>query len=260
MRTVTSKDGTQIAYDTLGEGPPLILVSGASVARSASLPFAQGLAKHFTVYNYDRRGRGDSTDTQPFAIEREIEDIEALIDAAGGSANLFGISSAGALAMEAAIELPDKVKKVAMYEIPYNDDESAQEVWREYRRRLREAIAAGRPGDAMDLFLKLVGVPAEQVQGMHQHPMWPMWEAVAPTLEYDAAVLGENSTVPAERAAQVKVPTLVMDGGASYPFMHVSALALARAIPNAQHRTLQNQTHDVSPEVLAPVLVEFFSG
>jgi pimeloyl-ACP methyl ester carboxylesterase len=225
-----------------------------------NLAFAQGLARHFTVYNYDRRGRGDSTDTQPFAIEREIEDIEALIDAAGGAANLFGISSGGALAMEAAIALPEKVKKLAVYEIPYNDDESFREVWREYRRKLTEAIAAGRPGDAMDLFLKLVGMPAEQVQGMHQHPMWPAWEAIAPTLAYDAAVSGEDSSVPTERAAQVKVPALVLDGGASYPFMHVSALALAKAIPNAQHRTLQNQTHDVSPEVLAPVLVEFFSN
>src|SRR5215216_799706 len=135
MRTVTSKDGTTIAFDQSGNGPVVILVDGALQYRA----FDQGMAElanllspHFTVIHYDRRGRGDSTDTQPYALEREIEDIESLIDDVGGSASLYGISSGAALAMEAAIALPTKVKKLAMYEAPYNDDDSARQAWMEY--------------------------------------------------------------------------------------------------------------------------------
>jgi pimeloyl-ACP methyl ester carboxylesterase len=263
MRTVTSKDGTTIAFDQSGKGPALILVDGALQYRA----FDQGMAQlaalleqHFTVFHYDRRGRGDSTDTQPDAVEREIEDIEALIDEAGGSAFVFGISSGAALAMEAAIKLGDKIKKLAMYEAPYNDEDDARQAWKTYRKQLKELLTAGRQGDAVGLFMMLVGMPADQVPGMRQHPMWPMWEAVAPTLAYDAAALGEDASVPTGRAASVAMPALIMDGGASYPFMHVTATALANAISNAQHRTLEGQTHDVAPEAIAPVLIEFFAA
>jgi pimeloyl-ACP methyl ester carboxylesterase len=261
MPTVTSKDGTRIAFDQAGQGPALIIVDGAIEYRA----FAQGLAQlvallapHFTVINYDRRGRGESGDTLPFAVEREIEDIAALIDAAGGSAFVYGISSGAALAMEAAIALGPKIQKLAMYEAPYNADAPARQAWREYRRQLQEALAAGRNGDAMVLFMRLVGMPAEQVPGMRQSPEWPIFEAVAPTLAYDAAAMGEEAAVPVERAARVAVPTLVMDGGASFPFMHTTATALAAAMPQGRQRTLAGQTHDVAPEALAPVLVEFF--
>ena len=265
MKTVTSKDGTTIAYDQSGQGPAIILVGGAfeqramdsETSRLAALPL---LAQHFTVYTYDRRGRGDSTDNQPFAVEREIEDIEALIDEAGGSAFVFGISSGAALAMEAAIQLFDKVKKLAMYEAPYNSDETAKQAWRDYRRRLNELLAADRRGDAVGLFMMLVGMPAEALEGMHQHPLWPMFEAVAPTLAYDAAVLGEDASVPTSRAANIAVPALVMDGSASYPFMHVTAKALANAMPHAQHLTFEGQTHEVAAEVIAPVLRDFFAS
>ena len=266
MRTVTSKDGTTIAFDQSGKGPAIILVGGAfeqramdsETAQLAALPL---LAQHFTVFHYDRRGRGDSTDTQPYAVEREIEDIEALINEAGGSAFVFGISSGAALAMETAIKLGDKIKKLAMYEAPYNDDDDARQAWKEFRRQLKELLAAGRRGDAVALFMTLLGMPAGHLDGMRQHPMWPMWEAVAPTLAYDAAVLGEDASVPTERAASVAVPALIMDGGAtSYPFMHITATALANAIPNAQHRTLEGQTHEVAAEAIAPVLVEFFKA
>jgi pimeloyl-ACP methyl ester carboxylesterase len=265
VRTVTSRDGTTIAFDRSGEGPALILVGGAleqraldtETAKLAAFPL---LARHFTLYHYDRRGRGDSTDTPPYAIEREIEDIEALIDEAGGSAFLFGISSGAALAMEAAIKLGGKVKKLAMYEAPYNSDEAARRAWVDYRRQLTELLAADRRGDAVVLFMMLVGMPAEHVPAVRQHPMWPMFEAVAPTLAYDAAVLGEDASIPTERAAAVAVPALVMDGGASYPFMHVAAVALANAMPNGRHRTLEGQTHEVAAEAIAPVLVEFFTA
>jgi pimeloyl-ACP methyl ester carboxylesterase len=263
MKTVTSKDGTTIAYDQSGTGPVVILVDGALQYRAFDQGMAQLadlLAQHFTVLHYDRRGRGDSTDTQPYALEREIEDIEALINEAGGSACIYGISSGAALALEAAIQLGGKVKKLAMYEAPYNDDATARQAWKEYRRQLREVVAAGRGGDAVGLFVMLVGATADQVEGMRQHPMWPMWEAVGLTLAYDAAALGEDGSVPARRAASVVVPTLVMDGSESFPFMHNTAVALADAIPNAQHRTLEGQTHEVAAEALAPVLVEFFKA
>jgi pimeloyl-ACP methyl ester carboxylesterase len=191
---------------------------------------------------------------------REIEDIEALIDHAGGSASLYGVSSGAALAMEAAIRLGPKVEKLAMYEPPYNDEDSSRQRWREYTKQLKELLASDRKGDAVALFMMLVGAPADQVQGMRQHPLWPMWEAVAPTLAYDhIADLGEDASVPVEQAARVTVPTLVMSGSESFPFMHTTAAALANAIPHGQHRVLVGQTHEVASEALAPVLIEFFS-
>jgi len=147
---------------------------------------------------------------------------------------------------------------VAMYEAPYNDDDDARQAWKEFRKQLSEVLAAGRRGDAVALFMTLLGAAADQIEGMRQHPMWSLWEAVAPTIAYDAAALGEDASVPTERAASVAVPALIMDGGESYPFMHIAATALANAIPHAQHRTLEGQTHEVAAEALAPVLVEFF--
>jgi pimeloyl-ACP methyl ester carboxylesterase len=263
MKTVRSADGTTIAFDQLGKGSALILVGGALEYRaldSETAQLAPLLAQHFTVFHYDRRGRGDSTDTQPYAVEREIEDIEALITAAGGSAFVFGISSGAALAMEAAIKLGEKVKKLAMYEVPYNDDEAARQAWKAYRKQLADVLAQGRRGDALALFMMLTGMPAEHLDRARQHPLWPMWEAVALTLAYDAAVLGEDASVPTEKATGVTVPALVMEGGASYPFMHVTALALVKAMPHAQHRRLPGQTHEVAVSALAPVLVEFFTA
>jgi pimeloyl-ACP methyl ester carboxylesterase len=264
MKTVTSKDGTTIAFDQSGHGPVVILVDGALQYRA----FDQGmkeladlLSKHFTVYHYDRRGRGDSTDTQTYELAREIEDIEALIDEAGGSAFLYGISSGAALAFEAALALKVKVKKLVMYEPPYNDEANARKFWKEYTQKLRELVATGRKGDAVGLFMMLVGMPAEHLEGMRQNPMWPLWEAVGPSLLYDAVAMGEDASIPTKRAARIAVPTLVMDGGGSeWSFMHTTAVALAEAIPNAQHRTVEGQTHEVDSKVLAPVLIEFFEG
>jgi pimeloyl-ACP methyl ester carboxylesterase len=265
MRTVTSKDGTTIAFDQSGTGPALILVGGtfeqramdSETSRLAALPL---LAEHFTVFHYDRRGRGDSTDTQPYALEREIEDIEVLIDEAGGKAFVFGISSGAALALEAAIKLGNKIKKLAMYEPPYFSDETVRQAWIDYRKQLKGVLAEGRRGDAVALWMMVTGMPADRVPEVRQHPMWPMWEAVAPTLAYDAAVMGEDFSVPIERAARIAVPALIMDGSESYPFMHIAATALANAIPNAQHRTLEGQTHEVAADAIAPVLVEFFNS
>ncbi|MCA9906287.1 MAG: alpha/beta hydrolase [Anaerolineae bacterium] len=261
MPTVTSKDGTTIGYETLGAGAPIILIDGAFCYRQFGPmgALAPLMSPHFTVYMYDRRGRGASGDTLPYALEREIEDLDALIDAAGGSAYVYGISSGAALALEAAIQLGSKIKQLALYEAPYNTEPGAREQWATYRHELGAALAAGRPGDAVAHFMTLVGTPPDQVAGMRQMPMWPMLEAVAPTLVYDATALGDERTAPLARAASVHVPTLVMSGGAGFPFMEVTARALSDALPNAQFRSLPGQTHDVAPDAIAPVLSEFFS-
>ena len=259
MNKVNSMDGTEIAYEKRGRGPAMILVDGALCYRSfGPMPhLAELLAPHFTVYIYDRRGRGESGNHQPYALAREVEDIGALIKEAGGTAFVFGTSSGACIALEAALVLGNKTKKLAMYEAPYNSEKAMQQAWKEYRKQLSELIAANRRGDAVALFMQLVGTPADQIDGMRHAPMWPMLEAVAPTLAYDAAAMGEDRSIPAKRAATVTVPALVMNGTV-IPFMLDTAQALAKAIPGAQHCTLEGQPHDVNLEVLAPVLVEFF--
>ena len=261
MRTVISKDGTPIAFDQSGQGPALILVAGALTTRAAWTPLAARLAPHFSVFSYDRRGRGESGDRAPYAVEREVEDLDTLITEAGGSAFVFGHSSGAALALEAAIQLGEKVKKLAMYEAPFNGEREAQRAWRAYIQHLTELLAADRRGDAIALWMTFIGTPADQVEAMRQAPTWPLFEALAPTLAYDhTAILGKDGSVPIERAAQVLVPTLVMNGGASYPFMYETARTLSQVMPHAQLRTLEGQDHGPVDDVLAAVLQEFFLG
>jgi pimeloyl-ACP methyl ester carboxylesterase len=261
MDTVFSKDGTKIAYDAQGSGPGLILIDGAMTKRldNEKPELASLLAQYYKVYCYDRRGRGDSGDTQPYAVQREVEDIEALIDQSGGSAFLYGHSSGAVLGLEAALALEGKVRKLAIYEAPYNDAPEARLAWKNYIRDLTDLLAAGRHGDAIALFMRLVGTPAEQVEGMRQAPFWKSLEALAPTLAYDhTALMGGEAAIPLEKFANVKTPVLVMVGGASFPFMHISAQSLSLAIPGAKLKILEGQTHNVSSQVLAPALVEFF--
>ena len=259
MSKIISKDGTEIAYEKTGKGPALILVDGALCYRSfGPMPgLARLLAPHFTVTTYDRRGRGESSNSKPFALEHEVEDLGALIDEAGGAAFVYGISSGACLALETAIRLGKKVRKLAMYEPPYYSGNGARRAWLDYRTQLAHLLSTGRRGDAIILFMQFVGTPSDQVEGMRQAPMWPMFEAVAPTLAYDAAAMGEDRSAPVERATVVKVPTLVMNGTA-IPFMRDTAVTLSKAIPHARQRTLDGQTHDVDLQVLAPLLVEFF--
>jgi pimeloyl-ACP methyl ester carboxylesterase len=263
MNTIRSHDGTTIAYDMHGEGPAVIVVDGALTIHSSGsgTELAKLLSPHFTVYGFDRRGRGGSGDTLPYAVDREIEDIEALIDHAGGSSFLYGHSSGGPLTMKAAVRLGAKVSRIAMYEPPYNSDPGAQESWSQYLRQLNEALAEGRRGDAVALFMRFVGTPAEQVDGMRLAPFWPGMEAVAPTLAYDhAGILGEPWSVPIELAKRLSIPVLVMAGDASLPFMPEAARVLSQAIPQGQLRMLKDQKHEVNPDVLAPLLVEFFTS
>ena len=258
MDTVTSKDGTTIAFDRLGEGPPVILVCGGSTDRMANAPLAALLAERFTVFNYDRRGRGDSGDTPPYAALREVEDIEALIDAAGGSAFLYGTSSGAALALEAAASGLD-ITKLALWEPPFILDENSRPP-ADQVERYDEMIAAGRRGDAVEFFMRdVVGLPPDFVAYARTQPFWQAQEALAHTLAYDATIMGDYS-LPTERAASVRAPTIIIAGGASFPFMRETAQALAEVIPDAQTRTLEGQEHNVSPDVIAPVLVEFFAG
>jgi pimeloyl-ACP methyl ester carboxylesterase len=256
MPTVTSADGTAIAYETTGRGPALILVDGAMCYRDAGpmRPLAAHLAERFTIYLYDRRGRGESTDTKPYAVVKEVEDLRALIAAAGGQACVYGISSGAALALRAAAA-GIGVTKLALYEPPFfaevADDAGAQE----YTERLGELLAAGRNGDAIALFMTRVGVPEEVIAGMRSGPGWATFEAIAPTLAYDDAVLG-GGRIP--RDLTVDVPSLVLAGGASPHGLQQAAKAAADAIPGAEFRTLDAQTHDVQPDALAPVLASFF--
>ena len=255
MDTVTSKDGTTIAFDRLGDGPPIILVCGASTDRMTNAPLATLLAEHFTVFNYDRRGRGDSGDTAPYAVEREVEDLDAVIAAAGGSASVYGTSSGGALALEAAAS-GFAITKLALWEVPFALDESRRPP-ADLVERYDEMISAGRRGDAVEYFMsKVVGLPPEFVAYARNAPFWGAQEAIAHTLAYDAMIMGDYS-LPTERAAAVTAPTLVMAGGESFPFMRETARALADILPDGQQRTLEGQEHNVAPEALARVLEEF---
>lgn len=269
MQTVTSKDGTTIAFDRSGSGPAVILVDGALGSRGFESGLGQLsalLSEHFTVYHYDRRGRGDSGDSsnsrdkEPYALDSEIADIEALIDHAGGSAFVYGVSSGAALAMEAALKLGDKIRKLVMYEPPYNDDPQARKNWANFVKEVRQDIAAGRGDDAVLRFMMLVGMSPDDVPGVRKEPWFAMLAAIGQTLLYDAAALGDESAIPHDKAARVSVPTLVVDGSASFPFMHAAAAALAEAMPNGAQHTLDGQTHEVAPEAIAPVLIDFFRG
>ena len=257
MDTVTSRDGTTVAFDRLGDGPPVVLVCGGSTDRTANAGLAAELASEFTVYNYDRRGRGDSGDSPLYAVEREVEDAWAVVEAAGGSVNLYGTSSGAALAMEAAASgLP--IARLAMWEPPYSV-RGRPDLPADTASVYRGLVEGGRRGDAVEYFMaKVVGLPQEFVAGARQAPFWAQQEALAHTLAYDATIMGDYS-IPTERARAVSVPTMVLDGGASFGSMGETADALVELIPQARRRTLPGQEHNVDPAALAPVLKEFFN-
>lgn len=269
MRTVISKDGTPIAFDQSGQGPAVILVAPAFATRADEASLAAALAPTFTVFTYDRRGRGDSGDTAPYAVEREVEDLEAVIDAAGGSALVFGHSSGAVLALDAARILPAKITKLAMYEPPFIVDASRPPMPKDFARRLNEMVDSGRRGDAVEYWQSQLGIPAEIIAQMRQSPMWPGLEALAPTLTYDATIMQDTQQgdpSPLGKWASVTVPTLVMDGDTlmgraeNHGFMRHGADAIASVLPTAQRRTLAGQDHGPANEALVPALKEFFLG
>lgn len=267
MQTVTSHDGTTIAFDVSGKGKPLILIGGALSSRAADMPLSGLLASHFTVISYDRRGRGDSGDTPPYAVEREIEDIAALIQAVGGSAYVFGLSSGAVLALEAAAKLGHAISTLVLFEPPFNVDESRPPLPEDYVDHLTKLLSEGRRADAVEYFMAAaVGVPAEIIAEMRQTPMWPALEAVAPTLLYDQAVMDasqQGNSLRSELMEAVMTPTIVMDGGASPAWMRNAVQATVDALPNARRHTLVGQTHAVgmeAPDVLARAITEFLTG
>jgi pimeloyl-ACP methyl ester carboxylesterase len=269
MEKTPSKDGTTIAFDRSGQGPALILVAPASGTRLGLAGCAAALAPDFTVFAYDRRGRGDSADTLPYAVQREVEDLEAVIDAAGGSAFVFGSSSGAVLALEAACLLPDKIRKLAMYEAPFIVDDSRPRTPPDFLPRLNALLAAGRREEAADLWNRNIGLPEEAIAGMKGAPWWPGFLAIAHTLPYDMTILGDTqsgSPLPLRQWADVRVPTLVMDGtlflGSEerHAWMRHGADEIARILPNAQRRTLEGQDHGPADDVLAAALKEFFSA
>jgi pimeloyl-ACP methyl ester carboxylesterase len=256
---VTSRDGTRIAFDRTGTGPALIIVSGALAHRGALAgnPLVARLAEHFTVFTYDRRGRGESTDVQPYAVAREIEDLDALIAHAGGSANLFGVSSGGALAMQAAARLgPARVPRLAVYEAPYGQDSAA---FAKQKQRVNELVETGKPGDAAAYFLTAIGTPPEALDKMKRSPEWEAMEELDFTLAYDYEVLGSGA-VPEATARAITVPALVMNGGKSMGFMGAAADRIAALIPHSQRKTLAGQSHEVNADATAPVLTAFFTA
>ena len=257
MSHVTSKDGTRIAYDRLGSGPPLILIDGAMCSRAfgPSCNIAALLQQHFTVYVYDRRGRGESGDTQPYAKAREIEDIEALIAAAGGTVHAVGVSSGAALALEAAAS-GARIEKLAVYEPPFMvDDPQFAEV--DHAGKLRALVAAGQRGEAVKYFMRMVKVPAPVIFMMTlMRGMWRKLQAVAHTLPYDMTIMGDWQ-IPA-RFAALRTPTLAMHGGKTQDRLKRAIEELAQLLPNARKQVLAGQTHNVSAAVLVPAVVAYF--
>ncbi|MEX2459446.1 MAG: alpha/beta hydrolase [Actinomycetota bacterium] len=258
MDFVRSADGTKIGFDRLGEGPPVILVSGGSVDRSSNAPVADLLAARFTVFNYDRRGRGPSGDTPPYSVQREVEDLDAVIAAARGSARVYGSSSGAALVLEAAAS-GIAIDRLALWEPPFILDPGKRPP-ADTARTFSTLVEAGRRDAAVEFFMsKVVGLPDEFVAQARSQPWWPATEALAHTLAYDAMIMGDYS-VPVDRAGLVRAPTLVLTGGGSFPFMHETADALAEALPNGRTQVIEGQAHDIAADAIAPVLEEFFAG
>lgn len=264
MPKVTSKDGTAIAYETLGAGPALILVDGALCYRGSgpSKPLAEQLKDCFTVYIYDRRGRGESSNTLPYSPEREVEDIDALIAAAGGSALLYGISSGGVLALEAANQ-SSGVRRLFVYEAPLIVDNS-RTLAPGYAETMTALVAADKRGEALRHFMRTgVGLPGFMVFIMQLMPMWKTLKAVAPTLAYDTALtapLQQGQPLSPKRWANVHVPAKIVGGTKSETWMRNAQRAIAGILPDARHAELEGENHMVKPEKIAPMIKEFFAA
>ena len=268
QKTVTSKDGTVIAFEESGVGAAIILVDAALSDRSASAKLAELLSEKFTAINYDRRGRGKSTDAQPYTIEREVEDIEALIDTTGGSAYLFGSSSGSVLALDAANKLVNKVRGLIMYEPPFIIDDSRPPLPDDFADQVTKLVSAERRSDAVKLFFnKGMGIPAVFVTMMRLFMRdWSKMVEIAHTIPYDLAVLAGTQSgkpLPVKRWASITAPMLVLTGGKSEAFFHKGAQALANVLPNTQHRILKDQHHGsvvTAPKIIASEVAEFFKA
>jgi pimeloyl-ACP methyl ester carboxylesterase len=257
-QVLSATDKTSIAFERFGHGAPLILIVGAFNTRATGVPLAQALAPHFSVYTYDRRGRGDSGDGPRYAIAREVDDLAALIAEAGGTAAVFGYSSGAMLALEAAAS-GLAISRLVLYDAPYAVGDWQRPDPVDHAAQLAALIEAGRRGEAVEYFQRhLVGMPEEVIVQLRQAPFRPALEALAHTLVYDATLIGDR-TLPAALVSRVRIPTLVMAGGAS-PFMRAAAEALAAALPAGQAHIFDGQGHDIEPAVVGPVVATFLAG
>jgi pimeloyl-ACP methyl ester carboxylesterase len=260
MSTVTPKNGASIGFDKIGAGPALILIDAAGGFRGVGpmQPLAKQLESDFTVFTYDRRGRGESTETLPYAVEREVEDLEALIQAAGGSASLYGFSSGAILALYAAAQ-GLAIKKLALLEPPLIIEQPASGPGEpdapDLGAEIAELVAAGRRGDAVEHFHKSIGVPSEIIAGIRQSPAWPKLESIAHTLAYDSMI---SRSFPVERLADITTPTLVLASDASDQRLLGWSRGLADALPAASFQAVNGNWHGISEEALAPILKDFF--
>jgi pimeloyl-ACP methyl ester carboxylesterase len=254
-----SADGTSIAFDLIGQGPPVIVIGGIFCDRQTLQPLAEHLAQQFRVINYDRRGRGESGDTSPYTVEREIEDLAALVAEVGGAAAVYGHSSGAGLALNAAARgLP--ITRLALHEPPYGpaDAESMREA-RALAEEVRAALAEDRRADAIARFMTAAGLPPEMVDGMSNDPKM---QAVAPTMSYDIEVMGEiteGGTIPEELVRAIRVPTLVIAGGASPDFFRNTAIRIVELLPHGEYRLLEGQDHGAPAEVVAPAVAAFLA-
>ncbi|WP_460367822.1 alpha/beta fold hydrolase [Actinocorallia lasiicapitis] len=262
MEKVFSADGTAIAYERRGSGPIVVLVGGAFMTRGASADLADLLADQFTVITYDRRGRGDSGDGAAYDVQREVEDLDALIEQAGGEAMVFGMSSGAVLALEATAR-GSAVTRLALYEPPFITDGSRPPLPADYVDHLTELVAREAYGDAVAYFLTAaVGLPAEAVAGMRQAPFWAGMEATARTLPYDGQIMGDTMSgrpLPGDRWTSVTVPVLVGSGDSGPDHMLNGARELAALSDDFTLRIFPGQDHDIAPTVLSPALTAFFS-
>lgn len=257
MNHVTSEDGTRISYERTGSGPAVILVGGSIDDGTENAPLAAELATDFTVFNYARRGRGESGDTQPYAVQREIEDLAALVAEAGGRAHAYAVSSGGALALRAAAD-GVTIDHLAVYEVPYGWPPPG------FIEDVEVMVAEGRRGDAVELFMRSAGSSDDDVDGAKSTPYWPALEALAHTLAYDAACLGDG-----QPPAGITLPTLVVTGGSrpdaregmaglASDFFDKAAEKICERVPHAQREVLEGQGHVVDQTVMSPLLKRFF--
>jgi pimeloyl-ACP methyl ester carboxylesterase len=259
---VISRDGTAIAFTTFGRGPALILVDGAFCYRqNGPTPnLAPLLAEHFTIYAYDRRARGESGNNLPYTVEREIEDLAALIDAAGGSAFVFGMSSGAGIVLRAA-ESGLGIKKLALYEPPYLTRDGKPRSLEKQKADLQQLVSSGDRSGAVTYFMtEVFGAPKFFIHLMRlfMRSTWAKNESVAHTLPYDLDILSDWSVLTA--ASSIEVPALVIGGARSSAELQEAVKTVARAIPRSRQRLLEGQSHNVSMKVLAPVLTDFFSA
>lgn len=265
MPFVASRDGTRIGYSVIGTGPAIVIVDGALCWRASgpSGPLAEQLKDRFTVYTYDRRGRGESGDTKPYAVEREVEDLDAVIDAAGGKAVVYAISSGVPLALAAADTLDaSKITRMVLYEAPIYTDQT-RHVDPTYVPRMDELIAHGNNGGAIKLFMRNVGVPGFGILTMQLMGIIRKLAVVAPTLAYDTALCvpyWTSTTPPKGSWSNAKMPVLNIGGGKSDAWMQNAQVAISRALPNATHKTLAGQNHMVAATAIAPMIKEFVAA